>query len=291
MEPGIDNSTQFSPPAKTSESFRDLPPELQLLIVEYVFTTKPPCLRHLFSLCCDQWSCESGYHPSRVSKSPYHPDPSFSNITTLFYEEGHKYYYRHNVFVFNQSPPLYRDSFSMVQEIPRGLVSIHDYWRLARDPGTLGFLNFVDDPPSAPGISDTIHPPRVLQRFAKQVRHLVLCVDNNVWPEREIGWEWPLMVDWTTLPDLETLCIDLRSYSRRELSAIAESQGAYESKLATGAKLMECLDLKRLTLVGLCSGAFYENKSHRQRVKKLFSSSVAKRVDIEFWDWPDFVHW
>lgn len=179
----------------------------------------------------------------------------------------------------------------MVQELAREFVSLRDHWRLARDPRTLGFLNFVDSSPSAPGVSDSAHPPRVLQRFAEQIRHLVLCVDNNVWPQRETGWEWPLKVDWTTLPSLETLCLDLRSYSRKELGAVAESQEAYDGKLAKGAEFMECLDLKRLILVGLCSGPFYENRSHKRRVKNLFNKSVAKGGEIELWDWSGFEQW
>jgi hypothetical protein len=179
----------------------------------------------------------------------------------------------------------------MVQELAREFVRLRDHWRLARDPRTLGFLNFVDSSPSAPGLSNSAHPPRVLQRFAEQIRHLVLCVDNNVWPQRETGWEWPLKVDWTTLPSLETLCLDLRSYSRKELSAVAESQEAYDGKLAKGAELMEILDLKRLILVGLCSGPFYENRSHKRRVKNLFNKSVAQGGEIELWDWSGFEQW
>jgi hypothetical protein len=85
-----------------------------------------------------------------------------------------------------------------------------------------------------------------MERFGKLIRHLVLCVQNRDWSLREPGWEWPLKVDWKTLPHLDTLCLDIRSYSRRESSGSADLQEDDDEKLIEGAVSMECLNLKGL---------------------------------------------
>ena len=42
---------------------------------------------------------------------------------------------------------------------------------------------------------------------------------------------------------------------------------------------MECLNLKRLILVGLCSQRYYLDNDHKRRMEKLFRKCVAKVVD------------
>jgi hypothetical protein len=59
--------------------------------------------------------------------------------------------------------------------------------------------------------------------------------------------------------------------------------------LGAGAAKMECLNLKKLVLVGLCNGATYwQNAVHKTRMEELFGNAVAKEIKIEFWDWESF---
>jgi hypothetical protein len=48
---------------------------------------------------------------------------------------------------------------------------------------------------------------------------------------------------------------------------------------------MECLNLKRLVLIGLCSGEYWQNARHKSRMEKLIGNAVAEGIKIEFWDW------
>jgi hypothetical protein len=65
-------------------------------------------------------------------------------------------------------------------------------------------------------------------------------------------WDWRLKVDWTTLPDLRVLYLDLLPYSRCAYCSDVEGEEIYHEKLVAGAKRMSCLNLERLVLVGLC---------------------------------------
>lgn len=257
-----------------------LPAELSLQIIQELFTPKWLCIPAIFDQCHNEWNCDR-YHPSPVRKYyPLKPDSYLSSISPLLYEEGHKFFFRHNIFVFNMTPALY----SADSDVPRMTPTESAPWKSARDPRTLELLKFVEPPLSAQKLSHKSNFPLFTERFSGSIRHLVLCVKNEICDLQETGWEWPLKVDWKTLPHLETLCLDLQSYSRREFSEDAETPEEYDQKLSEGALSMEGLNLKRLILVGLCSQLHYFDKDHKRRMEELFSKCVAKGVKIEFLD-------
>ncbi|TVY46091.1 hypothetical protein LSUB1_G000027 [Lachnellula subtilissima] len=259
-----------------------LPAELSLQIIQDLFAPEQPCIRAIFDQCHNQWNCEL-YHPCALRNYyPLKPDNYLSSISPLLYEEGHKAFFRHNVFVFNMTSAMYsRDSDARHTTLTESDSAV---WKSARDPRTLQLLTFVEPLLSAQEAFHTSNHPLLMERFSGMIRHLVLCVKNEICDLQETGWEWPLKVDWKTLPYLETLCLDLQSYSRREWSEAAESHEEYEEKLSEGALSMECLNLKRLILVGLCSQQYYLDNDHIRRMEKLFRKCVAKGVKIEFLD-------
>lgn len=155
-------------------------------------------------------------------------------------------------------------------------------WMTACDPVAAALLKFPEFLAYAEG-SDVLLLCQIMQRFTKIMRHLVISVDNPDWRSSEAGWEWPLKIDWESLPHLETLCLDLQSYSRRDLSLNAESEDEYDKKVIEGAQRMKSLNLKRLISVGLCSGPFY-GKTHKHKVETLFRDLVRQGGSIEFWD-------
>ncbi|TVY50154.1 hypothetical protein LOCC1_G000075 [Lachnellula occidentalis] len=259
-----------------------LPAELSLQIIQDLFAPEQLCIPAIFDQCPNQWNCDL-YHPCALRKYyPLKPDSYLSSIGPLLYEEGHKFFFRHNVFVFNMTPAMYRGGLDVLYATPNESDSA--LWKSARDPRTLELLTFVEPHLSAQEASQTVNPPLLMDRFSGTIRHLVLRVKNEICDLQEAGWEWPLKVDWKTLPHLKTLCLDLQSYSRRESSEAAESQEEYDEKLSEGALSMECLNLKRLILVGLCSQQYYLDKDHKRRMEKLFGKCVAKGVKIEFLD-------
>ncbi|TVY93906.1 hypothetical protein LAWI1_G000363 [Lachnellula willkommii] len=258
------------------------PAEISLQVIQNLFASERLCIPAIFDQCHNQWDCEHSHLCASRKHYPLKPNSYLSSISPLLYEEGHKFFFRHNIFVFNMTPALY----SADPDVPRTTATESDsaLWKSARDPRTLELLKFVEPPLSAQEASHTSNPPRLMERFGGSIRHLVLCVKNQICDLQETGWEWPLKVDWTTLPHLETLCLDLQSYSRRGESEDAETPEEYDQKLSEGALSMECLNLKRLILVGLCSQLYYYNEDHKRRMEKLFGKCVAKGVKIEFLD-------
>ena len=191
-----------------------LPAELSLQIIQDLFAPEKPCIRAIFDQCHNQWKCELDHPCALRNYYALKPDSYLSSISPLLYEEGHKAFFRHNVFVFNMTPAIYsRDS-----DAPRTTPTESDsaLWKSARDPKTLQLLTFVEPLLTAQEAFHTSNPPLLIERFSGMIRHLSLCVKNEICDLQETGWEWPLQVDWRTLPHLETLCLDLQSYSRRE---------------------------------------------------------------------------
>jgi len=94
------------------------------------------------------------------------------------------------------------------------------------------------------------------------------------------------------LPNLQTLVLDLRGYSKRQLQLEELPQELYDEQLESGAKRMQCLELKSLIIYGLCSGPEYWGKGqHRRRMEKLFGSALGKWGTLELRDEERFVNW
>lgn len=94
------------------------------------------------------------------------------------------------------------------------------------------------------------------------------------------------------MPNLQTLVLDLRGYSKRQLQLEELPQELYDEQLESGAKRMQCLELKSLIIYGLCSGPEYWGKGqHRRRMEKLFGSALGKWGTLELRDEERFVNW
>lgn len=95
----------------------------------------------------------------------------------------------------------------------------------------------------------------------------------------------------STLKDLQTLVLDLRDYSYRQIQNTSITQELLDKQLALDAERMECLNLKSLTIYGLCSGPEYWGKQeHKERLENLFAPALAsgkpRLVDEQDWvDW------
>jgi hypothetical protein len=110
-------------------------------------------------------------------------------------------------------------------------------------------------------------------------------------------WDWPLKVDWKSLPNLKTLVLDLRTYSLGpEIAAGPAAWEAkeeqFEKKLLQGAKRMEGMNLHSLTIYGLCSCTYWQKNDHRRKIEKLFQKALAKdggKLVLE--EEPHFMVW
>ena len=94
------------------------------------------------------------------------------------------------------------------------------------------------------------------------------------------------------MPNLQTLVLDLRGYSYRQIQEEDILQELYDEQLESGAKRMECLELKSLIIYGLCSGQLYWGKGqHRRRMEELFESTLGKWGTLELRDEERFITW
>ncbi|CZR60919.1 uncharacterized protein PAC_10815 [Phialocephala subalpina] len=119
-------------------------------------------------------------------------------------------------------------------------------------------------------------------RYRCEIQHLVIKVCILKRDAEFKDWDWPLKVDWATLPNLKTLCLGLRPYSQRKTSRPFERQRDNE-KIARGARRMECLRLKSLIIYGLCSGLDLSlDEQHKQRMDKLFRNALDADGVTEF---------
>jgi len=85
--------------------------------------------------------------------------------------------------------------------------------------------------------------------------------------------------------------LDLRDYSYRQILHTTIPQELYDEQLELDAKRMECLNLKTLTIYGLCSGPEYWGKEeHKERMEELFAPALA-RGKPDLVDEKDWVEW
>ncbi|KAH6678328.1 hypothetical protein B0J14DRAFT_582450 [Halenospora varia] len=259
--------------------------ELRLRVIEDMFVPQPPCIGWLFDRCYDHWTCRAGSHPTD-KRTLVVPDEELSRVDPLLYEEGHKAFYKHNVFVFNQGGgSIYEHDIA---------INVRDYteeqWRALRDRAAHCILSFVNLP--LPHTRRASVYPQLSERFQRLIQHIVFCLaDERWWHIEQLDWDWPLMVVWETLPNLKTLCLDLCSFSRRSLCRRPETEGGSQEKLVNGAGRMSCLNLRKLTLVGLCSGPYWSDEEHKNKMMKLFKPAMADDGKIEFMDWDGFTKW
>jgi hypothetical protein len=131
-----------------------------------------------------------------------------------------------------------------------------------------------------------------VDNYRYEIRHLVFrSVSGPTWLAQE--WFWALKIDWTTLPHLETLYLDLRKYSEFIFKGHNLSmQDWINDALSILAHRMHVLHLRKLVIYGLCSGpGAWDNKEHKSFIEDLFEPAVAKDGKLEFVDIPVFDMW
>lgn len=285
--------------------FNKLPAELKIKIISLAIVPQQPCIRHVFGQCTlDPWSCNDGAHPgiregSEVtSKAPPIPCPFVTGQDAFFRIEGFRAFFRNNVFVFdyewtgkNLSDVCYAQG--MVWP-PLFVVGAH-----ARDPVAARLLKFVDEDDvrreqwsiayetlfcNEPQYHPSLLPIEETDRYRCEIRHLVIKVCIPTGAMFFVDWHWPLKVDWATLPNLKTLCLDLRSYSRHLESPDYNHQDDHQ-RIVDGAKRMECLGLTSLIIYGLCSGpTLCHDEQHKQKMDTLFRKALSRDGVLEFRD-------
>jgi len=206
-------------------------------------------------------------------------DTRITSVCRFFQDEGRKIFFKRKIFLFGQllgcqvSKPADRES-----------------WSEYRDPTATRLLNFIDRPDWKNKGSESF-----INRFGQDssytdvdtyrhlIQNLVLKSDFKYMPFQS-DWDWPLKVDWTTLPELRVLYLDLLPYSRRAYCYDVEGEEIYNEKVVAGARRMGCLNLEKLVLVGLCSLVYWNNIVHKRMIEQLFKPALGVGGKIEYLD-------
>jgi hypothetical protein len=261
------------------------------------------CIDHVFGECFDPWSCAKGTHEvtPRVT-----PDPCITSICPLFHHESHKFFFRNNIFVFNQlgarlprrspAPAMAPNPSAPLTVHQRHQAWIRERAGRDRDERASRLLDYRDIPEwKGKGPEDVRYDKSYndVDNYRYEIRHLVFRSDSTDphWLTQE--WFWNLKIDWTSLPHLETLYLDLRKYSefiskRHNWSMEDEINRA----LSILAHRMHVLHLRKLVIYGLCSGpGAWGNEQHKSFIEALFEPAVAEDGKLEFVDIPIFDMW
>lgn len=262
-----------------------LPPELQSLIGAEIVVDQPQCIKYVFSHCYNPWGCKDGSHPFGTARPRVTPSSCYTSKCQLVHEEGYKAFFHSSVFIFESYlhstlPPSAIILASMPpltdnDAIREWLDDLAYGSRGDRDYLATRLLDFRDSPDwkgqGSPEFKryverfDTSYEP--VNKYRYTIRHLVFKMGENrlhtkfdYQSKYRPAWAWALMVDWKTLPDLQTLVLDLRGYSYQQLQDPAFPIEIYDEQLVVGAEGMKCLKLKSLIIYGLCSGPQYWGK-------------------------------
>lgn len=93
---------------------------------------------------------------------------------------------------------------------------------------------------------------------------------------------WPLYIDWTCLPSLETLYLDLRACVSHELNGRLERK--YKDRIRSRAGRLPKGKLKKLVVAGLCSPFVYlpGDTDWEAEILSLFQLAMAKGFTAKF---------
>jgi hypothetical protein len=292
-----------------------LPGELQRTVITEAVVPQPKCIKHLFGHCHNPWECRAGAHTEESptlfdsDMAPCTPSTCYTSRCQLIHSEGYRAFFQHNVFVFkSRHCTLRRPSFHTNSENVRGWFRSLDHMsNLERDYRATRLLDFIDAPEckgqgslefqiKISQFDEGSYDHDCVDKYRYTIRHLVFTLDSEERPVSSLAfrhtWAWALTVDWNTLPNLETLVLDLRGYSYRQLQDLELPQELYDEQLERGAKRMECLELKSLIIYGLCSGPEYWDKiQHRRAMEALFQPALGKWGKLELRDEEYLVDW
>ena len=249
-----------------------LPPEIELRILENAILPKrdPPPYT-ISEGFFDPWSY--GLHINA-------PDTRITSVCRLFLDQGHRIFYERKTFLFGQT----RIWTHLPNNVDR------EIWPEYRDPIATRLLDFTDRPDwknigsnSFISLSGRDDAYAHVDKYRYLIRTLILKSDFKFAPLQS-DWDWPLKVDWTTLPNVRVLYLDLLPYSRRIHCSNVEAEEIYNEKLVDGAGCMGGLKLEKLVLVGLCSLFYWNNAEHKHVIERLFKPALGVGGNIEFLD-------
>lgn len=187
-----------------------LPMEIQLQILKEASLPPTWCLELIFEETHDKWSCDvcrQMTHAGMMETTPTVTlDVRLNTVCRVYYEESHKNFYKHHLFVFNKEPTRIPAEGT---EPPTHI----------RDPRALRLLRFIDMPAEAAPESTLASPltethtsadsenwvkpfksPHSPEEFRASVQHLVLYVHPHITSDKkQLDWFWPLMVDVSSL--------------------------------------------------------------------------------------------
>ena len=167
-------------------------------------------------------------------------------------------------------------------------------WHLFRDPLATRLLDLVDEPnwknKGSRFFKQSVSTIdfRKADQYRYYISNICIKLDDLYRAGQVPDWDWPLKIDWQSLPNLEYLQLDLRAYSEHPFMQINNyyKPEDYQKLLKQGAKAMRCLNLKRLTLIGLCSYSNWGKEEHERQMDALFRPAVRKGGIIVFLDAP-----
>ncbi|KAL2067273.1 hypothetical protein VTL71DRAFT_1697 [Oculimacula yallundae] len=273
-----------------------LPPELRSMVVSYLLVPPKPCLDHLFHTCLDQWGCQNGAHkPANEYQGVMVPCPVITSLDSFFHLDGYWQFFRNHTFVFEACSSDYHAVTARLHAL--GPV-LRNLWTEILTNGQVRgqghrniyatrLLEFLDRPDWVGKGSRAFRTPDRILRFQhtdthrRNIRHMVFMADlepGELGKQYLCDWDWMLKINWSTLPILETLVLDLRSYSFGLRRNIIITQEEYDSKIRVGARAMECLNLNLLVIRGLCSGIFWQKPGRQRQMESLFEKALADHV-------------
>ncbi len=294
------NSQPMKPLAAQSTrnlDLRKLPLEIKIRILDFVLLQRPPCLSTLFRGSCSVFPCEFDHGDDGLCGSfPVTPRLDISSISEpYFLHEMQKSFFRNHTFVFGKLSigilelnTRWRAGITSNDTPPDGLDSGINLFVDNRDPRATRLLEFIDRPGWKGKGSSNFKWDKsysYVDKHRHRIQHLVLSAEEHLeaavheYDARD--WDWPLKVDWKSLPNLKTLVLDLRTYSLGPEIAAGPSvwetkEEQFEEELLEGAKKMESMNLHSLTIYGLCSCTYWQKKDHRRKIERLFQKVLAK---------------
>ncbi|KUJ20372.1 uncharacterized protein LY89DRAFT_441907 [Mollisia scopiformis] len=283
--------------------FHRLPADLKLKVISELFAPESPCIEDIFAECHDPWSCRNGIHSGITDVSVYNqrlyvPCPLLTRLGPIFHEEGHRLFFRRNVFVFDHDL-TYTNSFKDLGKLIR-------WWRSGeplRDPISTRLLDWIDRP-EWQGVGSEQHRELIrgaqnyspilltlgeVDQYRYSIQHIVIKNSTLVSNGRFEDWDNTLKVDWSSLRNLKTLCLDLRAYTSVQTLFMfnPSKQKRHERKLVGGVEAMKCLKLKSLIVYGAGAGPTWPDCPHKEMMQLIFGKAVAVDGVLEFRDTRD----
>jgi hypothetical protein len=269
-----------------------LPLEILLLIVGAVCLLPDPCRGCMMKSNFDcpalaPWFCKFT-HGKAGESIPALINPNITSVCRSFRHRAFMTYYRYNTFLFNSTG----GDAALLFQTWTGTLDVQ--WEDLRDPRATRLLDFIDRPEwkntGSWYFEDAIGYEHC-DEYRHLIRRMVIVADPVFDLDDRPDSDWGLKIDWQTLPDLQYLQLDLREFCRSSRnSQDANFAAASYEILATGARRMRCLKLKRLVLVGLLRfRPHWRDEKLIKGVEQLFRPAMAPGGEIRCRDPLDVI--